>query len=176
MPSILTSGVGLDGVQINIDGAFAKLGSTNAGLCTAGTNNSKMQEAVTPVIYQGADADLAALHSATSGTTRQPIFLNAGGISAANDFRVGVEVALGDQGAREDGDLHAITKHSEVIATGWSMLRDGRWMSPTGAVVSILPVSVGTGISLGSDNTTGVVTEYWFNQGGTSLGNISLTR
>lgn len=175
MGSILSSGGGLDGVLMPGGGAFVKLGTINAGQCAANSSNSKIEEAVANKIFQDSETDLEQMMLAASGAARQTLAIPSFTLTAPTEYRVGDEVSLGDRNAADKGDLNNITKMGEVIATGYTQLRDGRWVTPTGAILNYLPNTAGTGISLGSDNTSGTIHSYYVNDGSTSITEINVS-
>lgn len=184
MPSILTSGGGLDGVLMPGSGPFQRLGSMNAGLCTASTPAASIADVKNDTIYVSSDEDLQNLVTAFSAQDRQNLHIAVDGIGestpsllvAPAEYRIGDEVSLGDRNAAERGDLNNITSQKEIIATGWNMNRNGTWTSPTGAIVSTLPTSLGQTVSFGSDNTSGRAVEYYAQYGATDLGDYTISR
>lgn len=170
MPSVLTSGNGLDGLKINVQGAFASLGSANGGLAVAQTQVGLVGTANT-AIYQGSEADVAAMLTASSGTTRQVIF--AGPTVAPNDYILGVEVAQGDRNAAERGDLNNISSMYEVVTTGYSLNSEGGWISPTGATLTSR-ATFGSSVNLGSDSASGAALRFTTTYGSASGATVSV--
>lgn len=178
MPSILTSGGGLDGVLMPGSGPFQRLGSMNAGLCTASSPTASIADVKNEIIYTSSEDDISNLYNAVLG--RDDLFINLDNnqenLNPPAEYRIGDEIRLGDRNAPERGDLNNITSQKEIIATGWNMNRNGTWTSPTGAIVSTLPTSLGQTVSFGSDNTSGRAVEYYAQYGATDLGDYTISR
>lgn len=184
MGSVLNSGGGLDGVRINVQGAFSSLGALTAGHCTA-VDQSLIKETVTNPLFQNSERDLQLMVQGTNYSARQSITIdpyfdgefypgNPTGLTPSSGYFIGGAVSQGDRNALQRGDLNNVSSLSEVITTYYHKLADGRYTTAQGEIFETFagfsPSTTGL-----TDDASGRPLSVYTNMGGSSIKELNVT-
>ena len=172
------------GQQRSINGNNNTANTTSSNAKAGGTANAAFNkvQVSNPAQFDGSSNDQLQAVLATTGVSATQIrYINGSLIGETDTIRKEIEIGIDNRNLGNQDGNNNITTVREQLTTGAGlrMTRDGKWISPTGAVVAT-PSATGLTFALSASGDLAAVNErnvpgqYYYKPGGATVTDKSL--